>query len=170
MSLNEVIKNKKPNSNIYKIFDDCIKELPKVYIENEQKKDPKYKTELCKTFSEKGKCPYGYKCRFAHGKEELNSKNLNLNYKKKKCKKFSEYGFCPYGSRCSFIHYDRKINDIILPFYFIHTFIYDIKPFNHRLNCFLNFGEEKNNEKFTNSSNVSTDFNEEENLEIESEE
>ena len=84
MSLNEVIKNKKPNSNIYKIFDDCIKELPKVYIENEQKKDPKYKTELCKTFSEKGKCPYGYKCRFAHGKEELNSKNLNLNYKKKK--------------------------------------------------------------------------------------
>lgn len=32
------------------------------------KKDKvKYKTELCKTFSEKGYCPYGRKCRFAHG-------------------------------------------------------------------------------------------------------
>ena len=39
MSLNEVIKNKKPNSNIYKIFDDCIKELPKVYIENAKSKN-----------------------------------------------------------------------------------------------------------------------------------
>ena len=33
--------------------------------------DPKYKTELCKTFSDTGICPYGDKCRFAHGKEEL---------------------------------------------------------------------------------------------------
>lgn len=28
----------------------------------------KYKTELCRTFEEKGACPYGQKCRFAHGK------------------------------------------------------------------------------------------------------
>jgi len=28
----------------------------------------KHKTELCKTFSELGYCPYERKCRFAHGK------------------------------------------------------------------------------------------------------
>ena len=28
----------------------------------------KYKTELCRTFEEKGSCPYGHRCRFAHGK------------------------------------------------------------------------------------------------------
>lgn len=27
----------------------------------------KHKTELCKNFSELGMCPYGNKCRFAHG-------------------------------------------------------------------------------------------------------
>ncbi len=110
--------------------------LEPVNFEEERLKDPKYKTELCKTFSEKGKCPYGYKCRFAHGKEELNSKNLNLNYKKKKCKKFSEYGFCPYGSRCSFKHDERTLNDIKLPYYYIKTFIYNNFNCNYRLNIF----------------------------------
>lgn len=28
----------------------------------------KHKTELCKTYSELGYCPYEQKCRFAHGK------------------------------------------------------------------------------------------------------
>ena len=84
-----------------------------VDYEEEKRKDPKYKTELCKTFRETGKCPYGFKCRFAHGKEELLSKILNSNYKKKDCKTFSECGFCPYGSRCSFKHDERKIEDAI---------------------------------------------------------
>ena len=162
MSLNEVIKNKNPNSNIYKIFDDCIKELPKIYIENEQKKDPKYKTELCKTFTETGKCPYGYKCRFAHGKEELLSKLINSNYKKKDCKTFSEIGFCPYGSRCSFRHDERKINDIHLPFYYINTFIY-CKPLNKRLSVFENITSDvKDNLNGFISSSTSTISNDEE--------
>ncbi len=32
----------------------------------------KYKTELCKNFSETGFCPYRKKCKFAHGINELN--------------------------------------------------------------------------------------------------
>ena len=56
--------------------------LLKSMIEEENKFDPKYKTELCKKFQSTGKCPYGYKCRFAHGKEELLSKSQGLNYKK----------------------------------------------------------------------------------------
>ena len=92
----ETIQNKKEKNT--KI------NLSKALMEAEQKKDPKYKTELCKTYSETKKCPYGFKCRFAHGKEELLSKIINSNYKKKDCKTFSENGFCPYGSRCSFRH------------------------------------------------------------------
>ena len=74
--------------------------LIKNLIEEENKVDTKYKTELCKKFQSTGKC--GYKCRFAHGKEELVSKLQGVNYKKKPCKTFNEKGYCPYGSRCSF--------------------------------------------------------------------
>ena len=39
------------------------------YDYNYSKTNPaKHKTELCKTFSELGYCPYENKCRFAHGK------------------------------------------------------------------------------------------------------
>ena len=31
----------------------------------------KYKTEMCKNFSENGYCHYGDKCQFAHGAHEL---------------------------------------------------------------------------------------------------
>jgi len=106
------------------------------FQEFEKIRDPKYKTELCKKFEETGKCPYGFKCRFAHGKEELNSKNTGNNYKKKSCKTFLENGFCPYGSRCSFKHDERTLNDIKLPYYYIKTFIYNNFNCNYRLNIF----------------------------------
>ena len=86
--------------------------LLKNIIEEENKFDPKYKTELCKKFQSTGKCPYGHKCRFAHGKEELLSKNQGVNYKKKPCKTFYEKGYCPYGSRCNFQHDERKFSEI----------------------------------------------------------
>lgn len=67
--------------------------------------DPKYKTELCKTFENTKFCPYGNKCRFAHGKDELFEKSNNVyNYKKKECKSFYKDNFCIYGSRCLFKH------------------------------------------------------------------
>ena len=151
------IQNQKPFSSI---FENYTQELSKLFIESEQKKDPKYKTELCKTYSETKKCPYGFKCRFAHGKEELLSKIINSNYKKKDCKTFSENGFCPYGSRCSFRHDERKIEDIHLPFYYINTFIY-CKPLNKRLSVFENITSDfkDNSIKFcsSSSSTVSND-------------
>ena len=64
--------------------------LLKNIMEEENKFDPKYKTELCKKYQSTGKCPYGHKCRFAHGKEELLSKTQGVNYKKKQCKTFYE--------------------------------------------------------------------------------
>ena len=93
-------------------------------IEEENKFDPKYKTELCKKFQNTGKCPYGFKCRFAHGKEELITKSQGLNYKKKPCKTFHEKGYCPYGSRCSFQHDERKFSELCFSYYYLQLFLF----------------------------------------------
>ena len=65
----------------------------------------KYKTELCKYYEIDGKCKYGDKCAYAHGKENLRSKVTNTTaYRTKKCTQFFENGYCPYGNRCQFAH------------------------------------------------------------------
>ncbi|XP_068934703.1 mRNA decay activator protein ZFP36 [Petaurus breviceps papuanus] len=64
----------------------------------------RYKTELCRTFSESGKCRYGSKCQFAHGSEELRPASRHPKYKTEMCRKFKTMGSCPYGARCHFIH------------------------------------------------------------------
>ena len=80
--------------------------------------DPKYKTELCKTFSETGICPYGDKCRFAHGKEELFNKIITCKmYKQKNCNSFYNNYYCNYGSRCHFKHDERKYWEINKTYY-----------------------------------------------------
>ena len=147
----ETIQNKKEKNT--KI------NLSKALMEAEQKKDPKYKTELCKTYSETKECPYGSKCRFAHGKDELFSKNKGNNYKKKECKSFSEFGFCTYGSRCSFKHDERKINNFKLPFYYVKLFIFhNLKPMKNRLRIFeeiINNNDKDINKKKIYSSSTS---------------
>jgi hypothetical protein len=97
-------------------------------IEEENKVDTKYKTELCKKFQSTGKCPYGHKCRFAHGKEELISKSQGVNYKKKPCKTFNEKGYCPYGSRCSFRHDERTFSETSFSYFYLQLFLF--KQFN----------------------------------------
>ncbi|KAI0823072.1 hypothetical protein BC628DRAFT_1409365 [Trametes gibbosa] len=70
-----------------------------------------YKTELCRSWEEKGSCRYGAKCQFAHGEEELR--------KVQRHPKVSDYhafrtfwvsGSCPYGKRCCFIHTELPAN------------------------------------------------------------
>ncbi|KAM4641163.1 mRNA decay activator protein ZFP36 [Discoglossus pictus] len=68
----------------------------------------RYKTELCRTFSETGICKYGVKCQFAHGKAELREPNRHPKYKTELCHKYYLYGECPYGSRCNFIHHPAE--------------------------------------------------------------
>eukprot|EP00826_Nyctotherus_ovalis_P062461 TRINITY_DN9038_c0_g1_i18.p1 TRINITY_DN9038_c0_g1~~TRINITY_DN9038_c0_g1_i18.p1 ORF type:complete len:176 (-),score=30.12 TRINITY_DN9038_c0_g1_i18:129-656(-) len=78
----------------------------------------KYKTELCKNWEERGYCPYGAKCRFAHGARELNSKEkINDKYKSKPCQAFFSTMFCSYGNRCLFKHDERAIKDINRVYY-----------------------------------------------------
>ncbi|RMZ98980.1 zinc finger C3H1 type-like 1, partial [Brachionus plicatilis] len=64
----------------------------------------RYKTELCRQFSENGQCKYGDKCQFAHGPQELKDVKRHPKYKTDFCKTFHSKGFCPYGPRCHFIH------------------------------------------------------------------
>ncbi|XP_026578640.1 mRNA decay activator protein ZFP36 [Pseudonaja textilis] len=68
----------------------------------------RYKTELCRTFSESGRCKYGAKCQFAHGSCELRSVSRHPKYKTELCHKFYLHGDCPYGSRCHFIHFPEE--------------------------------------------------------------
>uniref|UniRef100_A0A1A8IMQ4 mRNA decay activator protein ZFP36 n=3 Tax=Nothobranchius kuhntae TaxID=321403 RepID=A0A1A8IMQ4_NOTKU len=70
----------------------------------------RYKTELCRSFTENGLCKYGGKCQFAHGSEELRDLNRHPKYKTEPCRTFHTIGFCPYGIRCHFIHNNEEEN------------------------------------------------------------
>lgn len=69
-------------------------------------KSDRYKTELCRQFSENGSCRYGDKCQFAHGTVDLRTVSRHPKYKTHLCRTFHSTGFCPYGARCHFIHGD----------------------------------------------------------------
>ena len=85
----------------------------------------RYKTELCRPFTETGKCKYGDKCQFSHGIKELRILTRHPKYKTEYCRTFHTSkrsfahrcafcyscrgflfaaGYCPYGPRCHFIH------------------------------------------------------------------
>jgi len=64
----------------------------------------RYKTELCRPFTETGKCKYGDKCQFSHGIKELRILTRHPKYKTEYCRTFHTTGYCPYGPRCHFIH------------------------------------------------------------------
>jgi butyrate response factor 1 len=66
-----------------------------------------FKTELCEGWLN-GKCKFGVKCVFAHGKDELKPKKRPKNYKTQLCERFVTGGYCPYGRRCDFIHREDK--------------------------------------------------------------
>jgi hypothetical protein len=92
--------------------------LEYVDFEIERKNDPKYKTEMCKSWVQTNFCVYGNKCRFAHGKQELISRTITApKYKVKDCKSFRETGICMYGARCNFKHDERKIAEMERSFF-----------------------------------------------------
>lgn len=68
----------------------------------------RYKTELCRSFTENGLCKYGSKCQFAHGVDELRDLNRHPKYKTEPCRTFHTIGFCPYGIRCHFVHNNEE--------------------------------------------------------------
>ena len=93
-------------------------------IQEKSQMNANYKTELCKNYQAKGFCPYGRKCKFAHGKGELITKIPGANYKKEKCKSFHERGYCSYGTRCQFRHDERKFKDINISYFYLQLFLF----------------------------------------------
>jgi hypothetical protein len=93
--------------------------------------NPKYKTSLCKKFETGKGCPYGDRCQFAHGSQELrlipgqelgqngiiinnqNNKVQNsiLNFKIVKCKNWEKDRTCKYGAHCTFAHGDSELRN-----------------------------------------------------------
>jgi len=74
--------------------------------------NPRFKTEFCRNFREKGVCQYGEHCQFAHGKGELRPDVVrHSKYKTKLCQKFWIAGYCAYGARCNFIHQQEESYD-----------------------------------------------------------
>lgn len=69
-----------------------------------------YKTELCRSWEEKGSCRYGPKCQFAHGEDEIRKVSRHPKYKTEICRTFWVSGSCPYGKRCCFIHTELPIS------------------------------------------------------------
>lgn len=74
--------------------------------------NPRFKTEFCRNFREKGTCVYGDHCQFAHGKVELRPDIVrHSKYKTKLCQKYWIAGYCAYGPRCNFIHQECEVPD-----------------------------------------------------------
>ncbi|KAF0902218.1 hypothetical protein E2562_014457 [Oryza meyeriana var. granulata] len=62
------------------------------------------KTELCNKWERGALCPYGARCRFAHGLQELRPVIRHPRYKTLPCQMFAAASGCPYGHRCHFRH------------------------------------------------------------------
>jgi len=66
----------------------------------------------CHSFTEKGECPYGDNCKYAHGNLELTERLEMANIDKIKrileqrglCHEYLESGECKYGQNCKFAH------------------------------------------------------------------
>lgn len=133
-----------------------------VDFEAEKKNDPKFKTELCKTFQDTNFCPYGNRCRFAHGKKELYSRSIDVNkYKQKGCNSFEENGFCLYGSRCNFKHGEQKLTEINRSYYNYLLLMknqeedFYNKKQNNRFENFQGWNHLLNRQKFNNQTQFS---------------
>ncbi|KRX05892.1 hypothetical protein PPERSA_03829 [Pseudocohnilembus persalinus] len=101
--------------------------------------ETKFKTEMCKNFEETGKCNYGKKCKFAHGKNELMGKQAidYQKYRSKPCQTFHSIFYCPYGQRCMFKHDDRSIEQIKKSYFYqrkLANYSYDIQSKLHSQN------------------------------------
>uniref|UniRef100_A0A7E4ZQX2 C3H1-type domain-containing protein n=1 Tax=Panagrellus redivivus TaxID=6233 RepID=A0A7E4ZQX2_PANRE len=72
---------------------------------NGSPKNPKlYKTELCRSWMDHGRCNYGERCQYAHGETEKRPIPRHPKYKTEACQSYHKTGYCPYGPRCHFIH------------------------------------------------------------------
>jgi len=78
--------------------------------------NPKFKVTLCKDFTEKGSCPMGEGCNFAHGENELRGMTKgglrkDVVYKTVLCEAFAQ-GKCRWGATCRFAHGEEELREV----------------------------------------------------------
>lgn len=103
-----------PNCNFQSIQQELIQY--NMYKIQQALADPKYKKELCSNFITNGSCKYNYKCRFAHGindlmgtlsKSKINYDTSDSQYRQQ-CSNFFKHGVCLKGKNCNYSH--RKLS------------------------------------------------------------
>ncbi|KAI5960042.1 uncharacterized protein KGF55_004765 [Candida pseudojiufengensis] len=116
--LDEEIQSRKTSIIEYNQYDDNLQlqqqQQQQHFQQQQQQQDAKlkpvntqlYKTELCQAYMRMGVCPYGLKCQFAHGEQELKYIERPPKWRSKPCSNWSKYGSCRYGNRCCFKHGD----------------------------------------------------------------
>lgn len=65
--------------------------------------DDRFKTELCRNWTVLGRCPYGSRCRFAHGTDDLRP-SARREGRRLACREYAVTGACEHGERCRFAH------------------------------------------------------------------
>ena len=100
-------------------------------VEEQLAQQDLYKTELCRSFMATGKCPYGKRCRFAHGIDELRPVLRHPKYKTQICSAFAHTGYCPYGislliSSSKFSHLHKSLYIFISLSYFSYNALFYI--------------------------------------------
>lgn len=89
-------------------------------LRGDPNRQAKVKTELCRNFSLGLDCPFGSRCNYAHGEDELKYSTLFelekaglvqdiTSYRAHPCFSFVATGACPYGLRCGNIHDPRIV-------------------------------------------------------------
>lgn len=65
-----------------------------------------FKTELCENFMKRGRCTYGAKCHFAHGRHDIRNRWRIENYKTQPCcdPARAQSRLCLFGKRCNYAH------------------------------------------------------------------
>lgn len=104
------IKQKNNNSKTNNISPTISQNNYEEFKNKETLIDPRYKTELCKSFINFSKCKYGYRCRFAHGLNDLISKKRKVK-SSAECQAFVIVGFCKYGEKCELTHPEMQESD-----------------------------------------------------------
>lgn len=105
-----ISKSRRGNNNNNAATNACNKTTRKMDSRNTKKVKPMlntdlYKTELCSSFVRSGGyCPYGDKCQFAHGDDELKRVDRPNNWRSKPCQNWIKTGTCAYNERCCFRH------------------------------------------------------------------
>ena len=71
-----------------------------------------FKTAMCKHILEKGQCPHGKYCVYAHKPSELRNKHSEIDeehFKTRMCKNITEEGHCIHGQYCQYAHKPSEI-------------------------------------------------------------